>query len=68
MKQLKTILKEAQENHQSNEFEFFANSERSGEISRRTYYRVCRVAHASRDEASSWLRENYQRAGVAHLY
>lgn len=68
MKQLKTILREAQENHQADEFEFFCDAERTGEISRATYFRACRAADATEDEAREWLRENYQRAGVAHLY
>lgn len=68
MKQLKTILREAQESHQDDEFEFYADAERTGEISRKTYFRACAAANASKSEAAEWLQENYQRAGVAHLY
>lgn len=67
MKQLKTILREAEENHQSDEFEFFADSERTGDISLKIYLRACQSANASRSEAKEWLRENYQRAGLSHL-
>lgn len=68
MKQLKTILREAQEYHQADEFEFYADAERTGEISRETYFRACAAGNASRAEASEWLQENYQRAGIGHLY
>ena len=68
MKQLKTILREAQENHQADEFEFYADAERTGEISRKTYFRACAAGDATHGDAAEWLRENYQRAGIAHLY
>ena len=67
MKQLKTILREAQEHHQDNEFGFYCDAERNGEISRTTYFRACKAADATKGEAAEWLHENYQRAGVAHL-
>lgn len=67
MKHLKTILREAQENHQSDEFEFYCDAQRTGEISLNTYFRACIAANATRSEAREWLRENYQRAGIKHL-
>lgn len=67
MKQLKTILREAQENHQSDEFEFYCDAERTGEISLKTYFRACKEAGADKSEAKEYLRENYQRAGLKHL-
>ena len=68
MKRLKTILREAQKNHQADEFEFYCDAERNGEISRATYFRACKTAGAEKSEATKWLHENYQRAGVSHLY
>jgi len=68
MKQLKTIIREAKVNHQSDEFEFFADAQRSGEISFATYIRACAVGDGlTHDSACAALRENYQRAGVGHL-
>lgn len=67
MKYLKTILREAVECHQSDEYEYYADAQRTGEISLRTYFRACGAAEASRAEAAEWLRENYQRAGLSHL-
>lgn len=66
MKNTKTILREAKE--MSDEYEFLADSERTGEISRNTYYRACAEAGLSKREASDCLRENYQRAGLGHLF
>lgn len=67
-KRLATIIREAQETHEDDEFSFYADAERRGEISRETYFRACKAGDASRAEAAEWLRENYQRAGVEHLY
>jgi hypothetical protein len=67
MKLLKTILAEAQE--MSDEYEFYADAERTGEISRNTFFRACAAGDGlTRAEAEACLKENYQRAGVAHLY
>ena len=66
MKQLKTILDEASE--MSDWHEFIADAERMGEISRAVYLRACKVVELSEDEALESLRENYQRAGLAHLF
>lgn len=67
MKNLKTILKEAV--GMSDEYEFFADSERTGEISRAIYYRACATGDGmTASEADKVLRENYQRAGLAHLF
>lgn len=68
MKNTKTIMREAQEHHQDDEFRFYANAERNKEISRATYLRACMKAGAEKAEALEWLRENYQRAGIGHLY
>lgn len=68
MKNTKTIMREAQEHHQADEFEFYADAERNGEISRKTYLRACIAAGAAPAEAGEWLRENYRRAGVEHLF
>lgn len=68
MKSTKTIMREAQEFHQADEFEFFADAERHREISRATYLRACKAGGASRAEALEWLKENYQRAGVVHMF
>lgn len=52
----------------SDEYEFYADAERRGEISRRVYFSACARAGLSRSEAKAALRENYQRAGIAHLF
>lgn len=67
MKNTKTIIREAQE--LSDEYEYYADCERRGEISRATYFRACATGDGlTHAQAESWLRENYQRAGVGHLY
>lgn len=67
MKYTKTIMREAKEHHQSDEFEFYADAERNGEISLKTYLKACALAGASKTEAKEWLKENYCRAGIKHL-
>lgn len=66
MKNTKTIMREAES--LSDECEFYADAERTGEISRRVYFAACSKAGFSRAEATEALRENYQRAGIAHLF
>lgn len=51
----------------NDECEYYADEERTGEISRRTYRRACGCAGMSKAEALASLRENYQRAGIGHL-
>jgi hypothetical protein len=66
MKNTKTIMQEAES--LSDEYEFYADAERRGEISRRVYYSACSKSGLTRKEATEVLRENYQRAGIAHLF
>lgn len=68
MKTTKTILREVRELQIADEYEYYADAERTGEISRATYFRACALAGLTRTEAKECLRENYQRAGVAHLF
>lgn len=66
MKTLKTILSEASEN--TDPYEFYADAERVGDISLRTFFRACAAGDGlSYDGAAEVLRENYQRAGLNHL-
>jgi hypothetical protein len=66
MKQLKTILSEGEE--MSDEYDFYADAERTGEISRVIYVRACLAAGLSKSKALESLRKNYQRAGLSHLF
>lgn len=67
MKTLKTILKEA--SSMSDEYEYYADAERTGEISRAVYLRACAAGDGlTKEEALKCLRENYQRAGRGHLF
>ena len=66
MKQLKTILRESEP--RSDEHEFFADAERVGEISKAVYFRACASCGLTRQEARESLAENYQRAGLGHLF
>lgn len=52
----------------SDEYEFLAESERLNEISRVTYFRACLALGLTKQEASDSLFENYQRAGISHLF
>jgi len=68
MKNTQTILQEVQTLAIADEYEYYADAERSGEISRATYYRACEKAGLPHNKAVACLRENYQRAGLAHLF
>lgn len=68
MKQAKTVIREADDLSLSDEYEYYAEQCRDGEISRATYYRACKMTGLSRSEAKETLKHSYDLAGLGHLF